>query len=210
MAEVLPDSTETHDLLQRARTGDRRGFDLLFERYRPYLERRIAGRLDPKLRPRLDASDVVQETQLEAFRRFADYVQRQPMPFHLWLWKTAYERLLNLRRDHVEAARRSVAREVPLPEQSSVQLALRLFAAGPSPSDALTRRETGLAMHQALAKLEEEDREMLLLRYVDDLTNQEIAQMLGLSPGAASKRHGRALLRLHQALAASGLEGDPS
>lgn len=210
MADVEPDSTTTQNLLKQIRAGDRRSFESLFERFRPYLERRIAGRLDPRLRSRFDAADVVQEVQMEAFRRFPDYLQRQPMPFHLWLWKTAYERLLNLRRDHVEAARRSVAREVPLPEHSSVQLALRLFAAGPSPSAGLMQEERGRIMRQALAQLEEEDREILLMRYVDDLSNQECAKLLGISPGAASKRHGRAILRLHQALVLFVREGDPS
>jgi RNA polymerase sigma-70 factor (ECF subfamily) len=209
MAEVLPDSTETHDLLQQARAGDRRSFDCLFERHRAFLEQRLAGRLDPKLRPRLDPSDVVQEAHLEAYRRFADYLQRQPMPFRLWLWKTAYERLLNLRRDHVEAARRAVTREVPLPEHSSEQLALRLVAGGPTPSDELTRRERAQGLRRALAQLAEDDREVLLLRYVDNLSNQEAAQVLEISPGAASKRHGRAILRLHQILAAMGLGGPP-
>jgi len=72
-------------------------------------------RLDRKLRRRLDASDVVQETQLEAASRLADFLERSPMPFHLWLRKTAYQRLLMIHRQHLDAARRDIQREVPRP-----------------------------------------------------------------------------------------------
>jgi hypothetical protein len=69
-----------------------------------------------------EPSDVVQDTQLEAFRRLADYCRRRALPFRLWLRKTAQERLLMARRQHLGAGRRSVGREVPLPEESSFQL----------------------------------------------------------------------------------------
>src|SRR5260370_37321667 len=97
MGDVTPDSAETQDLLRRARAGDQTAFDRLFAEHRPQLRRFVELRLDPKLRARIDASDVVQETQMEGLGRLADYLQRQPMPFPLWLRKTAYERLLNIR-----------------------------------------------------------------------------------------------------------------
>ncbi len=123
MDGAVPDSAETNHLLERARAGDRQAIEELFARYRPYLQQVIAARLDGRLRQRLDPSDVVQEAEAEAFRRLGDYLRRQPMPFRLWLRKTACERLLKLREQHVEAARRSVEREVRLPEQSSLLLA---------------------------------------------------------------------------------------
>ena len=72
MASEAADSSETQRLLDRVRAGDRRAFDELFTRHRPYLRQVIGLRLDPQLRPRVDPSDVVQETQLEAFRRLED------------------------------------------------------------------------------------------------------------------------------------------
>ncbi len=201
--DARSDSEETVRLLERAGGGDRDSFDRLFARHRGALEEMIDRRLDARLRARLDASDVVQDAQLEAYRRLPDFLRRRPMPFRLWVWKTAYERLLNLRRDHA-AARRSVGREAPLPEQSSLLLARRLFVGSPSPSEEAVRREQAQQVRRALDRLADADREVLLLRYLDGLSNEEAAQVLEVNPGTASKRHGRAILKLHQILVALG------
>jgi RNA polymerase sigma-70 factor (ECF subfamily) len=150
MDEITPDSADTCGLLLRAQVGDRRAIEQLFARYRPYLRQLVALRLDPKLRPRVDPSDVVQETLLEAFRRLADFPERQPMPFRVWLRRTALEWLLNLREHHVEAARRTVRREVPLPERSSLLLAQRILAVGSTPSQRLSRQEVVRRVPQEL------------------------------------------------------------
>ena len=115
MAEAKADSAETQHLLEEIARGDRQALERLLERHRPSLHAFIAARFDPKLRGRLDPSDVVQEAQLEVVSRLDDFLRCRPMPFHLWMRKTAYERLLNLRRDHRKRARRSVDREVALP-----------------------------------------------------------------------------------------------
>ncbi len=204
------DSEETRRLLEQAQAGDRRAFDRLFEAHRPVLKDMVALRLDRRLRGRFDASDVVQETYLVVLRRLPDYLQRRPMPFHLWLRKTAYERLLNLRRDHAGAARRAVEREVPLPERSSLELARRLLAGGPSPSKAAAGREAAAHVRQALADLPPADRELLVMRYLEHLSNPEIGLLLDLDPATVSKRHGRALLRLEKILRATGYgESEP-
>ncbi len=130
MQAPTPNSAETDRLLQRAQAGDRRAFEELFARYRPYLEQVIALRLDARLRRRLDPSDGVQEAQIDAFRRLPDFLRRQPMPFRLWLRKTAPERLLKLREQHIDAARRSVEREERLPDHSSRLLVHRFMAPG--------------------------------------------------------------------------------
>jgi RNA polymerase sigma-70 factor (ECF subfamily) len=207
MDELPADSAETCGLLEQSGGGDRRAFDQLFARHRPDLRRFIDRRLDPKLRGRLDPSDVVQETQLEAYRRLPDFLRRRPMPFHVWLRKTAYERLLMLRRQHVEAARRAVGREVPLPDRSSALLAQQLLAGGSTPSHQLRRRELVRQVQEVLAGLAEADREVLFMRHYEGLSYQEVACILDIDPAAARKRYGRALLRLHQLLADAGLGG---
>src|SRR5262249_54789280 len=103
MDEVTPDSVETERLLEEARTGDPQAFNRLFVRHRSPIRGVIEIRMDPRLRARVDPSDVVQETQMEAFRRLADYLERRPMPFRLWLRETAQERLQMLQRRHVRA-----------------------------------------------------------------------------------------------------------
>ena len=205
MATIEPDSAETRQLLERAQAGDAAAPQQLLARHRPFLRQLVELRLDPRLRARVDPSDVVQEAQLDAFRRLADYLRRRPMPFRLWLRKTAQERLLKVQRQHLEAAGRAVGREVPLPDRSSLVLAQQLLAGGSTPSRRLEQAERARRVGQAVARLPEADRDVLLMRNVEGLSNPEIGYLLGLDPGAVSKRHGRALLRLRALLLESGL-----
>jgi RNA polymerase sigma-70 factor (ECF subfamily) len=207
MSEMPTDPGETQQLLEMARGGDRQAFDRLFGLHRDYLRRVVELRMDRRLRARLDPSDVVQEAQLDAFRRLADYCERRPMAFRLWLRRTAHERLLMLRRHHLGAGKRDAGREVPLPEGSSLLLARPLLAPGPSPSQHLAGREQARRVHEAVARLSEEDREVLVMRNLEALSNAEVAEALGIDPSAASQRYGRALLRLRKVLLAGGLEG---
>lgn len=205
MAGVTPDTSETERLLKQAGGGDRGAVERLLDKHRSYLRDVVAMRIDPQTAKRVDPSDIVQETQLEALRRLPDYLARRPMPFRLWLIKTAHERLIVARRRHVEAGRRAVGREEPLPDRSSLLVAGHIFAAGPSPSQQLNQRELAERVRQAVAQLPAGDREILFLRTFEGLSNHEAALVLDLDPGTASKRHGRAILRLHQILKANGL-----
>jgi RNA polymerase sigma-70 factor (ECF subfamily) len=203
------DSEETRRLLGEARAGRPEALGRLLARHRPYLERFVELRLDPRLRARLDPADVVQDAQMEAVRRLPRYLEGPPLTFRLWLRQLALDRLLNLRRDHTGAARRSVRREVPLPEGSAAAFARQLLAPGSSPSAHLGRQELARRVREAMARLAEADREVLLLRHFEGLSNPEAAALLGLTPGAVSKRYGRAVLRLHDLLFTGGLaEGE--
>jgi RNA polymerase sigma-70 factor (ECF subfamily) len=202
---VPPDSEETQDLLRRAQAGETRAIEELLAGYRAYLRQFVELRLDPKLRSRVDPSDVVQETQMEAARRLKGYLEGPPVPFRLWLRQIAQDRLLNMHRRHVTTARRALGREQALPERSSLLLAHQLLASGSTPSQQLSRRELVRRLRQAMAQLSETDREILLLRNFEGLSNQEVGDLLGIDPAAASQRHGRALLRLHTILVAAGL-----
>jgi DNA-directed RNA polymerase specialized sigma24 family protein len=123
MSQAQSDSSATGDLLDRIRSGDRHALDDVLRRERSALRAFVDRHLDPRLRARIDPSDVVQDTQLEIMRRIDDFLDRRPMPFRLWTRKQAYERMLRLRRDHVTHRRRSVTREVAWPEQSSLLIA---------------------------------------------------------------------------------------
>src|SRR5262245_51120402 len=204
MRGTNPDSAETQRLLHRAEAGDRQAFEDLFARHRPYLVQVIDLRLDARLRARIDPSDVIQETHLEAFRRLHDYLERRPMPFRLWLRKTAQERLQMMSRQHLGAARRTVGREQPVPDRSSLLLAQQLVAAGPTPLQRMLVEEAARKVRLALDQLAEADRDVLIMRNLEGLSNQEVAQLLQLTPTSASQRYGRALLRLQKALAALG------
>jgi RNA polymerase sigma factor (sigma-70 family) len=131
------------------------------------------------------------------------------MPFRLWLLKTAHQRLVLLERAHIQAARRAVDRELPLPDSSSIELARQLAVSGPSPSDVATQRECAGIVRRCLARLDDRDREVLLLRIFDGLKNSEVAAILELNPETTKKRFARALLRLKHLLRDAGLAEEP-
>jgi RNA polymerase sigma-70 factor (ECF subfamily) len=205
MHQASPDSDETEQLLRQVQAGDQQAFEVLFARHRAYLCQVIGSRLDPRLRSRVDPSDVVQEAQLEAFRRLTDFLERRPMSFRLWLRKMACERLLMIERFHRKAAQRSVDREVSLVDHPSLQLVQQLWANSSTPSQRLGKAELARRVGEVLAQLSEVDREVLLMRNLEALSNQEVAEVLHIDPAAASQRYGRALLRIRKLLLASGL-----
>jgi RNA polymerase sigma-70 factor (ECF subfamily) len=205
MHQLQPDSAQTQDLLQLIRGGDRQAFEQLFARHQGYVHRLVELRLDSRLRARVDPSDVVQEAYLEALNRLNGYLQRPALPFRLWLRQIAFDRALKARRQHLGTARRDLGREVPLPEQSSLVLARQLMAGGSTPSQQLDRRELVRRLRQAVAQLPEADREVVMLRHFEGLSNREVACLLDIDPAAASKRHGRAMLRLHRILFEGGM-----
>src|SRR5262245_5125427 len=132
MTQMRLDSSQTHQLLAQLGQGSPQALDQLLDRCRPALLQFAEFHLDPKMRPRLDPSDVVQEAQMTITRRIHDFLQRRPMSFQLWARKTVFERLLDMQRDH-RRQRRSVEREVLLPDRSSLLLAQPLLANRPSP-----------------------------------------------------------------------------
>jgi RNA polymerase sigma-70 factor, ECF subfamily len=204
MDEVAPESAETQELLVQAHAGNGAAIDRLMACHREYLHRFVEFRLDPKMAARVDPSDVVQEAQLEAIRRLGDFLQQRPMPFRLWLRQIAYDRLVMLRRYHVRAARRTVDREVALSERSSLLLAGRMLASSTA-SKQFAHRELAAEIRKAIAQVPVHDREVLLMRSIEGLSFDEVAWLLDIDPAAARKRHGRALLRLHNLLVDAGL-----
>ncbi|HEY2158204.1 MAG TPA: sigma-70 family RNA polymerase sigma factor [Isosphaeraceae bacterium] len=192
---------ETDALLDLAGQGDDRARWRLLDRHRARLLRMVAVRMDGRLAARLDASDVVQEALADAARALPDYLSRRPMAFYPWLRQLAWDRLLLLHRHHIEARRRSVDREhspfgPQLPDASAACLADRLIAGGTSPSGHLVREEVRARVREELTRLAVRDREVLVLRYLEMLSNREIAEVLGISEGAVKVRHLRALERL--------------
>lgn len=205
MVPVQADSEATLRLLERIQRGERAAFDELFAQHRSWLRRLVALRMAAPLQARLDPSDVVQETQLEVFRRLLDFLERRPMPLRLWLRKTLLERLRMFERQHLEAARRAVNRERCMPESSSTPLAHQLAGLDSTPSQQMIREERSRSVRFALGQLAEDDREILFLRTYEGLAYEEISYLLEIDPAAARKRHGRALLRLHKLLTENGV-----
>jgi RNA polymerase sigma-70 factor (ECF subfamily) len=180
-------------------------FGSLFERHRPRLERAVGLRIDPALRARIGASDVLQEAWIEARQRLPDYLADPRMPLFLWLRYLALQRLAKAYRFHARAQRRSIRREKPGPAAagpatSSVVLAEGLAASGVTPSVAVAGAEARARLVAAIEAMPAPDREVLGLRHFEELTNVEVARVLGITAEAASKRYVRALERLGAAL----------
>jgi RNA polymerase sigma-70 factor (ECF subfamily) len=200
MTTLEPD---TEELLRRAAAGDDQARARLLERHRGRLLRLVGVRLDRRLLARLDASDVVQDVLVEAHQKMNGYLRDRPLPFYPWLRQMAWQRLVKLHQYH-RAQKRRVSREEPLapdlPDESALELARRLVVSGTGPSGPLLREELRRRVRRALAQLSPRDREVLVLRYLEQLSTQEVAAVLGISEGAVKTRHARALLRLQAAL----------
>jgi RNA polymerase sigma-70 factor (ECF subfamily) len=197
---VVSRDTDAEFLIERASHGDSVARQQLLERYRDRLSRMVAVRLDRRVAARLDPSDVVQEALLDAAQQLSEYLRERPLPFYPWLRRFAWEHLLKMHQQHLAARKRSVVREeqwLPaLPDESALELAQRLVASGTTPSNRLLRQELRDRVRAAMARLPEDDREVLVLRYLEQLSISEIAAVQGISEGAVKMRRTRALERL--------------
>src|SRR5262245_46646793 len=201
---MWPESQRVQQLLDRAKSGDGAAAEELLALCRDPLRRAVDLRLDPKLAHREDASDVVQKVLIDAHRRLADYLRDPKMPFTLWLRHIAQDRIIDTHRRHQEAGRRSVEREQHagplLNDASSIQLVAQLADQELTPASAAIQHELQVKLQQVLNELDETDREVILMRYYEQMSNQEIAAALDLTEAAASMRHLRALRRLKEAI----------
>jgi len=193
-------------LLERAVGGDPRALDELLGCHRERLRRMISLRIDRRLQGRLDASDVIQEAFLEAYQHFEEYAGARKTPFFLWLRFLTRQKLLTLHRRHVGTQGRDPRREISLAEAgaplaTSESLAAALLGTETSPSQAAMRWELKAEVQGALNRMEAMDREVLALRHFEQLSNAEVAQELGITKAAASKRYIRAVQRMSETLA---------
>jgi RNA polymerase sigma-70 factor (ECF subfamily) len=200
---TFPAPPDTQELLERSVRGDMAARQELLVRHRTRLRRMVAVRLDRRLSARVDPSDVVQEALANAAQHLDEYLRDRPLPFYPWLRQIAWERLCKLHRHHIHAQRRSINREepnMPLPDESVRQLAHRLLASGTSPSRRLIRQEHRERVRAALAALAAQDREVLVMRHLEQMEAPEIAAALGVTEGAVRNRQYRALIRLRALL----------
>lgn len=169
----------------------------LLEEHRSRLLAVVARRLDSSLAPRLDADDILSEAFLVARRKWANYEENGELAPFTWLYRVVMDCLIEAWRRETRA-RRSLDREMPWPERSSVQLALGLMSPGTSPSSAAARHEVQEQIRQALGMLGPHDREILWMRHFDELSFKEAAAVLGIKESAANLRYVRALRRLKE------------
>ncbi len=179
----------------------------LFRRYRERLLRMIAFRLDPRLIGKVDHEDVLQDALVETVRRYRQYLARPTVPVFVWLRQIALQALIDTHRRYLGAKMRDVSQEVRLRWGGSggvgtASMAAQLADSLTSPSQAAARGEMIGQVREALERLDAIDREVLVLRHLEELSNNEVAQVLGIDKFAASKRYLRALRRLRSAMPA--------
>lgn len=212
---MWPNREVTDRLLEDARQGGPQAVDRLLSEFREPLRQVIGLRLDPAVARRVDASDIVQDVLLEANQRLTDYLKRADMPFHLWLRHLAQDRIIDTHRRHRLAQRRSLDREQPLvrpalSDESSQMLMAQLVDPEQTPASEAIRRELQRRIDDAIDQLSDDDREIILMRHHEALTNQEVAQALNLTEAAASMRYLRALRRLRAVLVPDDASPSPS
>ena len=127
---VFKEDAPITDLIGRWRNGEDGAFAELFEQYRVGLKNMVRTRIGGQLAARLDASDVVQESYLDAFGKSQQYIKNPQVGFYVWLRGVTHDRLMKMQRMHLGAQQRAVSNEVRLSNRSSMMLAAQLLATG--------------------------------------------------------------------------------
>lgn len=202
-AELQVNQTEV--LLERIAKGNAAAADTLLGKHRQRLTSMVRWRMDRRLAARLDASDVVQDVLTVAYRRLPNYVAKRPMPFYPWLRQLAWERLVQLHRDHVLTQRRAVGREEQrrsLAYSSEAATAPRLADSAANASAQAIGREVQQRVRSAIQQLPARAREIVTMRHLEEMSFKEIAAALRVSDAAVFSRYRRAAEQLSRLLAA--------
>lgn len=208
------DARTNEELLEAARNGDETALAVLVERHRGRLERMVRLRIDRRLQGRVDPADVVQDAYLAIRGKFLQYCSDPRLPFYLWLRLEVGQKLVDVHRFHLGTQMRDAGQEVSLhrgalPQVSSLSLAEHLLGKLTTASHAAMRVELKLRVQEALNSMAAHDREVLILRHFEELSNVEAAEVLGIKPSAAVNRYVRALKRLKDVFQGmpGGIEG---
>lgn len=192
-------------LFKSLRDGDEQSLAILFSRHRDRLWNMVTYRLDRRLKGRVDADDVLQEAYLDATERIDQFVMEHSGSFFVWLRLVVSQTIVNVHRRHLGAQMRDAKRDISIyagqhQQTASTSLALQLLGHLTSPSQAAVREETARKLEEAVDDMSSIDRDVLALRHFEQLTNSEVAEVLGIQKKAASIRYVRALKRLREKL----------
>ena len=204
MTEPSSDHSDETALSAAHQAKDAAHVEKLLAKHRPYLIRVVEMRMNPRINSRVDASDVVQEAQIEATRRMEEFLKGPEVPVKIWLRRLAIDRLIMAERKHLHAERRAIGREHQ-PKKQSANIANLLVGGPVTPSRIVRQRDTADTLRSALDQLKASDREIIFMHLYEGLTSQESAAVLDIEPAAARKRLGRAIQRLRKVLDDRGL-----
>jgi RNA polymerase sigma-70 factor, ECF subfamily len=185
--------------LALARAGSSEAMGKVLEACRGYLLLVAGGRLDAALQAKGGASDILQETFLEAQRDFEQFHGTSEAELLAWLRRLLLNNLSNFARRYRGTDKRAVGREVGVgAEGSSEAVGPILVADVPTPSAEMMAQEEIQALQRALARLPEDYRQVIILRYQDEKPFEEIGLLMNRTPDAARKLWARAMERLQQ------------
>jgi len=192
--------TQANVLLEQARQGDREALGRLLEAQRVALHRLAERQLDGRLAVRVDASDIIQQTFLEAHRSFRQFAGQDARQLAAWLEGILDHKIAGVIRDHTLLQKRAVQRERSLDDSHGGMASLKqkLDAGLSTPSQRAIRGEQEQRLMQALSALPDDQREAVRLRHLESWALADIAQHLGRSPAATAgliKRGMQALRR---------------
>jgi RNA polymerase sigma-70 factor (ECF subfamily) len=190
-------------LLRLAQAGEEDALGSLLEQYRSYLALLARVQISRRLQGKVDAADLVQETFLEAHRGFARFQGTTEKELVSWLRQILAANLADLVRRYVVARRRDVRLERELMvdlDHSSQVLGESLMSRHSSPSQQAARREQAVLLAEALGRLPEHYREVLILHHLEELSFPEVGRRLGRSLDSVKNVWARALARLRRCL----------
>lgn len=203
-------SVNAATLLDQARQGSMSSLGHLMSLYASYLKLVVSSQLDDRLRTRVSASDVVQETFFEAHRDFPAFRGQSPEEFLGWMRRILVNNLLRAVEQHMHTAKRDLRREVSLErmrqgvEQSTWQFQALVVSQEESPSTDLQRQESESALAEVLAELPDDYRELIRLRHIEGLPFAEVAERMERTSGAVRMLWLRALKQLREEFAKRG------
>jgi RNA polymerase sigma-70 factor (ECF subfamily) len=198
---MVPSREQEERLLEAVREGSREAAGGLFELHRLRLARIVHLRLDQRIRPRVDPADVLQDTYLVMSRRIDEFLAGSEVSFFVWLRFLAVQKVTDVHRQHLGALKRTASREVSLDierlgQSSADVLARQLLADSSTPCRKAMQAELRDKLLGLLQDIPELQREILVLRHLEQLTIREVAEILQMNESSVSTRHVRALMKL--------------
>lgn len=194
MNDRIQESSESQEVIDRLKVGGSHALSEYLNENRERLKNTI--QVHGRLGRRVDESDIIQETYLHAVRQLDNYIQEPKLPLFLWLRRICKQTLSRANRFHVTTEKRSLGREEFQDFESRAQMLADLSESMTGPRTVASKRELATEVANVLAQLSAKDREILLLRHIEELSLSEVAIDLGISLEAAKKRYRRALERL--------------
>jgi RNA polymerase sigma-70 factor (ECF subfamily) len=191
------------DLLRRARAGNQRELSRLFEACRGYLALVARAHVERSLQSKMDASDIVQQTLLEAYRGFARFHGTTSGEWLTWLRRILEHNAADFVRQFHGTGKRAARREIPLHYRSTGSSSAAWSDpadSGESPSQRLIREERELQLADALQRLSPDHSEVIMLRNLQRLPFGEVARRMGRSRPAVQMLWMRAIHKLQEAL----------